>query len=170
MWKTQSQAQKSSIERKALENEVLPSADAHARKEQELRERVRSHKIHWQAWPEYHGRGSERRHVGFRLDLLGTHDRPSTRPISRCPESWKVYTSLHELARWILPEEGESDLQVSVDSASLMVQGDLRDIMVTIKISHQHGFGQTVDALEVLCLATIKERLCELGARQDQPA
>jgi len=170
MWKTQSQAQRSSIERKTLGNEVLPSVDAHSRKEQELRERVRRHKIHWQAWPEYHVRGSERQHVGFRLGLLGTHDRPSTRPIFGCPESWKVYTSLHELARWILPEEGESDLQVSVDSASLMVQGDRRDIMVTIKISQRHGFDQPVDAREVQCLATLKERLLELGARQDQPA
>jgi hypothetical protein len=152
-----------------LGSELFPSAKADARKEQELRDRVRRHKIHWQAWPEYHVCGSERRQVGFRLGLLGTHDRPSTRPISGCPESWKVYTSLHELARWVLPQEqGEGDLQVSVDDASLVYQGDRRDIMVTIKIARRQGFDQPVDARDVRCLAAMEERLLGLGALQDQ--
>lgn len=136
-----------------------------SRKEKELRDRVQRHKIHWQAWPEYHVDGSERRQVGFRLGLLGTQDRPSMRPVAGCPESWKVYTSLHELARWVLPEEeGESDLQVSVDDASLVSEGDRRDIMVTIKIAHRRGFDRPVDAREMRCLADIEERLLELGA------
>lgn len=136
------------------------------RKEQELRDRVRRHKIHWQAWPEYHVYGAERRQVGFRLGLLGTHDRPSKRPIPGCPESWKVYTSLHELARWVLPEQEENDLQVSVDDALLVDQGDRRDIMVTIRIARKHGYDQPVDAREVRCLAAMEERLVELGALQ----
>jgi hypothetical protein len=148
MWKKQSQSQRSTVE-------------------QELRDYVRRHKIHWQAWPEYHVCGTERRHVGFRLGLLGTHDRPSTRPVSGCPESWKVYTSLHELARWVLPkEEEESDLQVSVDDASLVVQGNRRDIMVTIKISHRENQDHPVDAREARCLAAIEEKLLQLGASE----
>lgn len=138
-----------------------------SRKEEELRDRVRRHKIHWQAWPEYHVDGSERRQVGFRLGLLGTQDRPSTRPVAVCPESWKVYTSLRELARWVLPEEeGESDLLVSVDDASLVSEGDRRDIMVTIKIAHRRGVDRPVDAREMRCLADIEERLLQLGAPQ----
>lgn len=134
--------------------------------EQELRDRVRRHNIHWQAWPEFHVCGTERKQVGFRLDLLGTHDRPSTRPIPGCPESWKVYTSLRDLARWVLPEEQGGDLQVIVDDASLVRQGDRRDIMVTIKIGHRSGNDQPVDEQEASCLAAIEERLIALGAPQ----
>ena len=138
-----------------------------SRKEEELRDRVRRHKIHWQAWPEYHVEGAERRQVGFRLGLLGTNDHPSTRPVAVCPESWKVYTSLRELARWVLPEEeGEGDLQVSVDDAFLVRGGDQRDIMVTIKIGHRRESDRAVDAREMRYLADIEERLIQLGAPQ----
>jgi hypothetical protein len=140
-------------------------------KEEELRDRVRCHKIHWHAGPEYHICGSERQQVGFRLVLLGSNDTPSTRPISGCPESWKVYMSLHELACWVLPApaEGEDDLQVGIDEASLVDQGDRRDIMMTIKIAHRHGSDLPVDEQEAQCLAAMEKRLLELGAPEDEP-
>lgn len=135
--------------------------------QQKLRDSVRRHKIHWQAWPEYHVCGTERRQVGFRLGLLGSHDRPSTRPIPGCPESWRVYTSLTELARWVLPgKEGEGDLEVVVDDAALVGQGDRRDIMVTIRIARR-GFDQPIDARQEQCLVAMEKRLLELGAREE---
>jgi hypothetical protein len=143
----------------------VPKLSTEAQQEQELRDRVRRHQIHWQAWPEFHVCGTERRQVGFRLGLLGTHDRPTTRPISGSREFWKVYTSLHDLARWVVPkQEGEADFQVSVFDAILTSRGDRQDVMVTIKIIHQHD--QPVDDLEMQCLADMEDRLLELGAPQ----
>lgn len=165
MWNQQSRP----VDREAARGKLFSSAEPESRTEQELRDRVRRHKIHWHAWPEYHVCGSERRQVGFRLGLLGTFDRPSSRPVAGCPESWKVYTSLHELARWVLPQgAGESDLQIGVDETSLVYQGDRRDMMVTIRIASKHGFDQPMDAQEVRCLADMEERLLELGAPQDE--
>ncbi|HYU35673.1 MAG TPA: hypothetical protein VEW48_26250 [Thermoanaerobaculia bacterium] len=140
-----------------------------SRQEQALRERVRQHRICWHVWPEHQVRGSERLQVGFRLGLIGSQDRPGTRPITSSAEFWKLYTSLHDLARWILPQvDEESDLQVSVFDASLAPRGDRQDVMVTIKITHRQGFDHPVDAGELRSLADMEEKLLRLGAPQDQ--
>jgi len=149
--------------------EPAPATDPESRKELELRDRVQRHKICWHAWPEHHVCGSERRQVGFRLRLLGSYEQPNTRPITSSAEFWKVYTSLHELARWILPQEGEdSDLQISVFDASLTPRGDRQDIMITIKIVHRQGFDRPLDAGELQCLAAMEEKLLRLGAPRER--
>jgi hypothetical protein len=167
MWNTEPRHAPSSVYGRVSAQEPLSGAEAETRKEQKLRECIRRHKVFWKAWPEFAVWGSERRQVGFRLGLFGTHDRPSKSPIAGCPECWKVYRCLHDLALWLLPtEEEESELHISVYDASLIYNGERREILVTIEITHRNGFDSS--ACEARCLADIEKTLLRLGAPQDQ--
>ena len=167
MWNTEPRHAPSSVVGRALVQEPFAGAEAETRKDQKLRECIERHKVYFKSWPEYVVRGSERRQIGFRLGLFGTHDRPSKSPIAGCPECWKVYRGLHDLALWILPtEEEESELHISVYDASLIYNGKRREILVTIKITHRNGLDSS--ACEARCLADIEKTLLRLGAPQDQ--
>jgi len=166
MWHQQSQHQPYEEERKVSERGPH-SADA--RQEEELRERVRRHRICWHTRPEHQVRGAKRRQVGFRLGLLGSQDWPGTHPITSSAEFWNLYRSLHDLARWLLPQvNDESDLQIGVFDASLTSRGDRQDVIVTIKISHREGFELPVEAGELRYLADMEEKLLRLGVPQDE--
>ncbi len=140
-----------------------------SRQEEELRERVRRHRICWYTRPEHQVREAKRRQVGFRLGLLGSQDWPGTHPITSSAEFWNLYRGLHELARWLLPQvNDEGDLQISVFDASLTSTGHRQDVIVTIKIIHRQGFDHPVEAGELRYLADMEEKLLRLGVPQDE--
>ena len=169
MWTTEAQNAPSSVYGRVSAQEALSGVEAETRKEHKLRECVLRHKVYWKSWPEYAVRDSERRQVGFRLGLFGTHDNPGSVPIAGCPECWKLYRCLHDLAFWILPtEEEETELHISVYDSSLLYNGERREVLVTIKITHRNGFDGLVDARHERSLAVLEERLLQLGAPQNQ--
>jgi hypothetical protein len=146
----------------------LPGAESGVSKEQDLRDRVRRHHVRWQARPEYHVCGAVRRQIGFRVGLLATQDRPGARSIAECPECWQVYTSLRDLARWVVSQqEGQGDLQIEILDASLSSAGERRDVSLAIQITHRHAFERPMDADDLRCLAEIEAKLLGLGALRD---
>ena len=153
----------------AVVESPLPQTGRLQERDEELRQIVSRHKVYWQAWPELMMCGTERRQVGFRLALFGTHDRPEAHPVAGCSECWRVYKDLHELARALFPEEErESAYHIGIFDASLVFSGSRRDVLLTIKISHRHAFDRPVDACELRCLAEMQEKLLSLGSPRDK--
>jgi len=108
--------------------------------------------------------------VGFELQLYGTHDHGETRLTPGCERCVQTFEDLREIAEWIMPrEERASRYEIEpYDSAPhLSPARKLRgEVVLTMRIVHRHAFFQPIDECEQLCLAEMKAKLIELGARQ----
>lgn len=143
-----------------------------ARKPLLLPELIEKFRVCWEVWPEHLYIGGEKRQVGFTLELLGTHQSQSKHSGPGCPICKLIFALLHEIAEWILPKERRPSTYEIGSYEQAIRYSPLRnyrpDVLLNIKILHREGFERPVDACEVRCLAEMKQRLTELGARERQ--
>jgi hypothetical protein len=148
----------------------------------QLNDLVQRFHVCWEALPEYyfvavkdplHGevkeRKTERRQIGFLLQLSGTHEAGVEHPQPGCQHCRKVWSALKDIADWILPKEIR-DTGYDLDSYDQSIRYDpvrkfRPEVLLTIRLVHRSGFDREVDACEVRCLNEMTERLKQLGAR-----
>ena len=137
-----------------------------------LAELVERYRVCWEVWPEYLSVGTERRQVGFQLELCGTHEPEVEHPQPGCPDCQRIFVALGAIADWILPKEKRpSTYRIGPYDQAIRyspVRRNRPDVTLTIKIIHRLGFEAPVDACEVRCLKEMQERLKELGAQERQ--
>ncbi len=134
----------------------------------QLKEFVQRHKVCWKVWPEYTYVRSEKRQIGYEIELAGTHEPGVTHPEPGCEHCQHVFTALRQIAEHILPrEERPSMYEIGPFDQAIRYSPEHRnrpDVMLTVKILHRHGYERPLDECEDLCLKEMEGRLQDLGA------
>lgn len=68
-----------------------------------LVELVERFHVCWETVPEFSLLESQRRQIGFALELYGNHDSSAEHPAETCIHCQNVFGSLHVIADWALP-------------------------------------------------------------------
>ena len=135
-----------------------------------LRSLVEKHSVHFEARPEEQLVDGKIVKIGFDLELYGTHDHGETRLTPGCEHCAQTFTDLREIAEWIMPgDERPSRYEIERFDGALHLSPTrklLGEVVLTMKIVHRQGFFQPIDECEQRCLAEMKKKLAELGARQ----
>jgi hypothetical protein len=137
---------------------------------EQLKQLVRKHKVCYEVWPEYLMVQGQCATVGFHLDLSGTHADHEGGVSPGCHECQQVYDDLKPIATWILPnEERDSYYDIRPFDRSIYyapTRKFRKEVTLSIKILHRHGFDQPVDKCEEICLKEMKSKLAELGIKE----
>lgn len=131
---------------------------------------VERFRVCWEVRPEYVEGGSEKRQIGFALELSGTHEGGMEDPSPSCQPCQQIFAALQVIAGDILPRERRpstyeiepSDLDIHYVRSHAHENG--LGVTLTIRILHRDGSERPVDVCQVRCLTEMKERLEELGA------
>lgn len=135
-----------------------------------LKELVTRHQVCFETYPIWHVLpGGGKVQIGFELDLIGTHDHPRKPPSPGCAECHTVYRALITIAQAILPPSDRPsryaiepyDVSISFSPRRKM----RKDVSLAIDVMHRDRFDCPLDECEVRCLAEMKERLKQIGAR-----
>ncbi len=135
-----------------------------------LKSLVEEHSVHFEARPEEHLVDGKIVKTGFELQLYGTHYHGGTRLTPGCERCVQTFADLREIAEWIMPrEQRPSQYEIEPFDSALHLSPTRKmrgEVVLTMKIVHRHGFFQPIDECEQRCLAEMKKKLAELGARQ----
>ena len=133
-----------------------------------LREHVGRFRVCWESRPEYLCIRSEKRQIGFVLELAGTHEPGVEHPEPGCEHCQRVFAALREIAEWILPREAcPSQYHIGPYEPAIRYSSAKRkrpEIILTIRITHRRDFQQPVEECQSRCLREMEQRLTELGA------
>ena len=106
---------------------------------------------------------------GFTIELHAAHVRPKHAPRPGCDECQELYDGLAELARAVIPPVLKDTLfEVYPFRGELVFapsRGGREEVVLDIDVVHRTGVGP-VDECELACLARLKARLADLGARR----
>lgn len=138
-----------------------------------LKRLVQHHQICWESYPLTMAvAGGGLRHVGYELELFGTHDHPRGPVTPGCIECHVVHRALLEVARWIIPlDRRPTRHEIEPFEVSLCFSPKRKfrkDVRLTIQLVHRDGFDQPIDECEIRCLKEMKERLKEIGVRPER--
>ena len=141
-----------------------------------LREIVQLHQVSYEVWPEWYMKDGIKIQIGFELQLCGINHADSNgnaeHPVPGCPICFKTYSELREIANWVLPiDERPSRYEIQAFDHALHVASAKRfrrrEVVVTIVIMHRSDFNRPVDDCENRCLKEMRQRLSQLGIRED---
>lgn len=140
-----------------------------------LREIARRHKTCYEVWPEWSTKDGRRITIGFELELCGVNEdavQNGSHPVAGCPHCSHTYNELRQIAEWVLPpEERPSRYEIHAFDHALHQAPSKRqrrsEVVVTIVIMHRRDFNRPVDDCESLCLKEMRQRLSQLGIRED---
>ncbi len=131
---------------------------------------VEKHSVHYEARPEEQLVDGKIVKIGFALELCGTHEHGETRMTPGCERCVQTFADLREIAEWIMPQqERPSRYEIAPFDSALHFSSTRKlrgEVVLTMKIVHRHGYFQPIDDCEQRCLAEMKKKLAELGARQ----
>ena len=139
-----------------------------------LKQLVQRHRVCWESYPlTLKVPGGELRHVGYELELFGTHDDHPLGPVTPgCSECRIVYHSLLQIAHSIVPREPRATRHaIEPYDVSLCFSPKRKfrkDVRLTIQLVHREGFDLPIDECEDRCLGEMKEKLKELGVRRER--
>lgn len=133
---------------------------------------VRRFRVCWEVWPEEARVGTERRRIGFAIELSGTHEEGGGHPGPGCHRCKEIFAALHEIAEHILPrEERPSCYEIGLYDSALHyspIRKNRPDVSLTVRINHRHRISDPVDGCQVQCLREMTQRLKQLGAPERQ--
>ena len=141
-----------------------------------LREIVRQHQVCYEVWPEWYVKSGTKIKIGFELQLCGINSHGDSsgplHPVPGCPICFRTYSDLRKIAEWVLPvDERPSRYEIQAFDHALHMASAKRfkrkEVVVTIVIMHRNDFNRPVDDCENRCLKEMKERLKQLGIRED---
>lgn len=141
-----------------------------------LRQIAERHQVCYEVCPEWSMSEGRKISIGFELDLCGINEHATenaeSHPVPGCPHCSRTYEELREIAEWILPrEERPSRYEIQPFDRALHLapakRHRRREVVVTIVIMHRSDFNRPVDDCENLCLKEMRQRLAQLGIRQD---
>lgn len=140
-----------------------------------FREIVRSHQVCYEVWPEWSTKDGRKIQIGFELQVCGVNEhagQTGNHPVPGCPHCFHTYGELRQIAEWVLPvEERPSRYEIHGFDRALHQAPSKRqrrsEVVVTIVIMHRSDFNRPVDDCESLCLKEMRQRLSQLGIRED---
>lgn len=136
----------------------------------EWREWAREHRARYEVRPLVAMQGDQQVQVGFEFELAASLPAPATPGESREPAIGNVMTTLGDLARLVLPAEGEvarSELapsrglvQMSRETGEIGFRSEVRRV---VKIVHREDVWQAVEEGDRERLVPFERRFKELG-------
>lgn len=140
-----------------------------------LKEIARKHQTCYEVWPEWSTKDGQKLQIGFELQLCGVNENAGQTGHLRvpgCPQCFHTYSELRQIAEWILPlDERASRYDIQGFDHALHQAPAKRqrrsEVVVTIVIMHRRNFNRPVDDCESLCLKEMRQRLSQLGIRED---
>ena len=141
-----------------------------------LRETAERHQVCYEVCPEWSMSEGRKISIGFELDLCGINEHVTgnveSHPVPGCSYCSRTYQELREIAEWVLPrEERPSRYEIQAFDRALHLAPAKRkrrsEVVVTIVIMHRSDFNRPVDDCENLCLKEMRQRLAQLGIRED---
>lgn len=150
-----------------------PSSDAPT---ECLRDIARRHQVCYEVWPERSVAEGRKIQIGFELQLCGANTHTSNdgldHPVPGCAHCVSTYGELRQIAEWILPrEERPSRYEIGAFDRALHIAPRQRhsraEVVLTVHILHRSDFNREVDDCENRCLKEMRQRLLQLGIRQD---
>ena len=135
----------------------------------------RDHEVCYEVFPEWSIAEGRKIKIGFEVELCGINRHApdhKCHPVPGCAHCSKTYDEMRDIAAWILPkEERPSRYEIEPFDRALHIAPAKRfrrsEVFVRILIMHRHDFNRPVDDCEDLCLTEMRQRLSELGIRQD---
>ena len=135
-----------------------------------LTDLVRRFQVCWEVWPECAMVGSEKRQIGFVLEICGTHEAGTERPLPGCEHCRDVFIGLREIAEHIVPQEARPSISEIGPYDRAIHYSPTRqnrpEVNLALTILHQAGIEDPLDACQVRCLSETKQRLKQLGAQE----
>jgi hypothetical protein len=138
-----------------------------------LRNIVLRHCVCYEVWPEWSGNGGRATRIGFAISLCGLHENGAAKnDVPGCSLSWRTYTELCAVAEWITPErEGTCRFEIAAFDRAWHVAPSVRharnETVVTIKIFHRHNIDAAIDDCQQQCLDEMRQKLADLGVREN---
>ena len=135
----------------------------------EWRRWAREHRARYEVRPLVAMQGDQRVQIGFEFELAANLPAPITPGESREPAIRHVMTTLGELARLVLPAEGEvarSELAPSQGVVQLAKETGFRpEVRRAVKIVHREDVWRAVEEGDRDRLAPFERRFKELGVK-----
>ena len=140
-----------------------------------LRQITEKHQVCYEVRSEWSIAEGKKISIGFELDLCGVNAHVGTgsdHAVPGCSHCARTYEELREIAEWILPrEERPSRYEIRPFDRALHIAPAKRfrrsEVVVTIVILHRSDFNRPVDDCENRCLTEMRQRLSQVGIRQD---
>lgn len=133
----------------------------------------KQYSLFWKIWPEYVVLGSERRQVGFEVELIGSHSSDPNHIDPACTICHRVQHVLLLIAAAAVEDGHEAQdsvrHEITHDPQSVVCSpgwGNRACVTVSIHILHKRGFDQLVSQAETDFLEGIRTHLLELGLSQ----
>ena len=138
----------------------------------QLKKLVQKHQICYEVWPENLAKNGQIVKVGFDLELDGVHEHPGSEVAPGCRHCQEVFKDLQRIADWIMPKEERPttyEIQRFDHALHFAPRRKLRrEVSLTIKIIHRHGYDQPVDDCEQMCLKEMRQKLAEIGVHEGE--
>ena len=139
-----------------------------------LNEVMKQYTLFWKIWPEYVLVGSERRQVGFEVELIGSHSSDPSHIDPACAICHRVQHVLLLIAAATVEEIGHEAqdsvrYEITDDPQSVVCSpgwGNRACVAISIHILHKRGFDHPVSQAEADFLESIRTHLLELGLSQ----
>lgn len=141
----------------------------------DLRELVNNFDIVFVLWPQYAPFDSERRQVGFEVELAGSHCSDPNHIDPSCPDCVRLRAGLFEIAEELIqrmsssPEREVVSFKISSLSGSILYSPRFKNrpfVAASIHILHRQHYFQPIDRSETAALNRVKKLLAELGVRE----
>ena len=138
----------------------------------QLKDLIQRHRVCYEVWPETLATRKGLVKVGFDLELDGVHEHPGSGALPGCQHCREVFEDLQRIAEWIMPKEERPttyEIQRFDHAFHYATKRKLRrEVSLTIKIIHRHGYDQPVDDCEQMCLKEMRRKLSELGVHEGE--
>jgi hypothetical protein len=138
-----------------------------------LKRIVLRHCVCYEVWPEWSANGGRARRIGFAISLCGVHEDGSAKnDVPSCPHCWRTYTELRAVPEWITPEQERTcRFEIAAYDRAWHVAPKARqarkETVVTIKVFHRHNIDAPIDDCQEQCLNEMRQRLADLGVREN---
>ena len=138
-----------------------------------LRQIVMRHGVCYEVWPEWSAPGGRARRIGFAISLCGVHENGfAQHDVPGCPHCRRTYRELRMVAEWITPErERTCRFEIAAFDRAWHVAPNTRqarnETVVTISIFHRRNMQAPIDECQQQCLNEMRQKLAELGIREN---
>ena len=138
-----------------------------------LRQIVLRHGVCYEVWPEWSASSGRARRIGFAISLCGVNEnRSDQHDVPGCPRCWRTYQELCVVAEWITPEQERTcRFEMAAFDRAWHVAPNTRqarnETVATIRIFHRRNVHARIDECQEQCLDEMRQKLAELGVREN---
>jgi hypothetical protein len=133
-----------------------------------LVELVERFQVCWKTLPEFALLGTQKRRIGFALELCGHHGSNAEHPAETCIHCHNVFGSLHAIADWALPREQRAMMEGAEVHFPCVTYSQARPrpggVRFVIRVVHRGGTEEVDEERIAQWLGDLEWRLRDLGA------